>query len=1108
MRYIKLYIFIITLVLGKQIYGQSIEPPKIMTPEAASFVKFIDNGVSLSNGSVDVSISVYTIKDGAIEIPISLRYNTSGIKVNEEATWVGLGWNLNVGGMITQVTKGEIDDLSSQSTWNMKTFIPKHQDGYGVVKEFEQQIPGFFSLNPSTLEKLNIPCPLGAILEFYYCRNANTILNPDIYYYNFLNYSGKFYFDPVTRKPVMLDRSSNVNIEYIPNEYFKATAPNGIMAYFTYKKYVSGENLYNGSTNYYLTKIIYPDGNFVGFEYDEVSSITQYIMSSCSYISEYNNVSDSRVPNLNVKNYAPIYLKKVVTPNFIADFTTSTTREDIPGEKKLSQIIVLDRTNGKVRSFSFRYDYFTSNLEGNYCDGATSPGNYYINDPAGFIISAKKRLKLISFGEDGLRSFIFTYNEGLPVKTSYAVDYWGYYNGEINNKTLIPNFSNLYIESAPLNYTGFANRASNPNYAKTGLLTSIKYPTGGERRIEYESNTFTPNPTGSRCPSTEQIKNVNLSNSPVTSLLDQNNASSDKRNYILYVTQPTKLKISGKFIRGSGDWASLQNAYIEVRHYSDLIYKAVIPSNISNTETIYYVDKELDLLPIKGDTYYYTIIVSLPDELGNQYGSGTNDPNNKHYSVAADIATTTTYINDYSYYYGAGMRVKRELLFNPGSTVPNLIYKYDYDQGNDKTGSSSGQLSTPLQFHKFYDGWYCIGNTQDKRQIHELYSSNQYPDNTFANGNVTYTHVIVHSEGSANWYSNSSNFNVGKTDYTFINESYNYSKMQRYLLGAPLWNQPLNGKMSDKVVFDNNNKALAAEHYFYSYEHKTWFWGLLSLNKRRSACPPAEVLSEFVGEACTYPIKDYLVKLDSVSIIKEGKLQVGTKYEYNAIGQTIKERTRNSEKEIIETTYEYPYDWKASSPFTQMVQYNQLVPYVNKIVKSNNKVINKEVNTFTNTHSVEDLKTSLPIPVYNITQTKLAPNGIDFTQFINYAYDKRLVEIKKEGDIPTVFVWGYNYCLPVAKVVGATYQQVSQAISISGIQTKTDADLRTALSSLKNITGVNVSYYTYNPLYGVTSQTDENGVTIFYEYDALGRLKLIKRDDNKVLKAFEYNYKP
>lgn len=96
-------------------YSQSYTAANAIAPTTASLKKAIDNPVGLYTGCPNIQYNIFTLHDGKIEIPIILSYTASGIKVNEEASWVGLGWNINVGGMITQSAVGCIDLESEYS---------------------------------------------------------------------------------------------------------------------------------------------------------------------------------------------------------------------------------------------------------------------------------------------------------------------------------------------------------------------------------------------------------------------------------------------------------------------------------------------------------------------------------------------------------------------------------------------------------------------------------------------------------------------------------------------------------------------------------------------------------------------------------------------------------------------------------------------------------------------------------------------------------------------------------------------------------------------------------------------------------------------------------
>ena len=71
------------------------------TPEAWSFQQLSDIPVGNYTGTLDFSIPLYTVESGDIKVPVTLDYLGSAIRVDQEATWVGLNWVLNAGGAIT-----------------------------------------------------------------------------------------------------------------------------------------------------------------------------------------------------------------------------------------------------------------------------------------------------------------------------------------------------------------------------------------------------------------------------------------------------------------------------------------------------------------------------------------------------------------------------------------------------------------------------------------------------------------------------------------------------------------------------------------------------------------------------------------------------------------------------------------------------------------------------------------------------------------------------------------------------------------------------------------------------------------------------------------------
>lgn len=175
----KLFLLSFTMLVSVSAWSQSsaLAYPHVtvMTPEASSLARYSDIPVSYYTGVPDISIPLYTIKVDDFELPISLNYHSAGIRVDQEATCVGLGWSLSAGGRISRTAKG-IDDFRE----------------YGYDENYPYYKKGYYDAPDAT-----------SYMDFYeysgYDNGTETPAmaihkvidtEPDIFYYDIPGYSG------------------------------------------------------------------------------------------------------------------------------------------------------------------------------------------------------------------------------------------------------------------------------------------------------------------------------------------------------------------------------------------------------------------------------------------------------------------------------------------------------------------------------------------------------------------------------------------------------------------------------------------------------------------------------------------------------------------------------------------------------------------------------------------------------------------------------------------------------------------------------------------------------------------------------------------------------
>jgi YD repeat-containing protein len=238
------------------------------------------------------------------------------------------------------------------------------------------------------------------------------------------------------------------------------------------------------------------------------------------------------------------------------------------------------------------------------------------------------------------------------------------------------------------------------------------------------------------------------------------------------------------------------------------------------------------------------------------------------------------------------------------------------------------------------------------------------------------------------------------------------------------------------------------------------------------------------------------------------KVQHKTSFYYDNPAYTYATKTSETTSDgSAKTTYfKYPQDM--TDPISQaMVTKHILSPVLEQKAYQLNNGVETLLSTIQNSYRQEgalivadQIKTSV---TGGTLQTKM--------QFNSYDAYGNILEKQSANGVKEVYLWGYNAEYPVAKIVGADYNTakgfVDQTILDNVNNAYADDQVRAELTKLRNnLPGAQVMTYTYKPLVGVTSETDPNGNTTYYEYDSFGRLVCIKDKDKNIIKKICYTY--
>lgn len=454
-KYFKYILFIFLFIHPSYIKADGISymslPP---SPDAAALGKYGQYPVTLYNGLVNIEVPIYTIKLRQFELPISLSYHASGIKVDEISSCVGLGWALQAGGVITRSVKSRPDD------------------------KFGQGPSGMIRFDQEATRSLNDDDRAAYLSQIYTSKMEGGVdIESDVYYYNVAGMNGSFRFD-MNGNLVQIPLTNN-KIEY-DGTYFTITRDDGTIYGFNNVEtsiFKSGGTQTKYVSSWYLSYIITKDKQEIDFGYqlDDTYYLDSYVTyclvtpHSTPYAQQLGITHENWV----VDN--TLLLKNIKYPGGTVEFVYNGDRKD----RRKYRLNKIDVTNNT--SFVLEQSYFDNNscqrLKLDKVKLQTRAGS----DIGQYCFDYNTSVNLPPYLSS---SDTYSAHEVGSKRLYFGQDSWGYYNGVTTNQ----NFLTYQIAQMISYQEPQADRTVNSMFTEANCLKKITYPTGGSTVFIYEGN--------------------------------------------------------------------------------------------------------------------------------------------------------------------------------------------------------------------------------------------------------------------------------------------------------------------------------------------------------------------------------------------------------------------------------------------------------------------------------------------------------------------------------------------------------------------------------------------------------------------------------------------
>lgn len=1116
----------------------TIIPP---APEVASMMRNVDFPVTPFSGQPDISFPIYTITEGSLSIPISIQYQSGGLKVDDQPGNLGHSWNLIAGGCISRTVYGHPDEANNSNNIKGLFHITPESNS---LREFAKSTIAEFDPSDYNYFMTNRTGNLSWGEDYYYglADMANDILKVSC-----MNISGTFIYDDNKNicinspQPISISPSHIIGITY-PTSYL--IIDNSGTKYYFEKEEKTKYEYYHGvpgnqaldsmyyTSAWHLTKIKNLQNDSIIFHYDTKKKRTRVGATVETYYYSSNPQFSSFVPDKVTSTgniiYNPVYLKSIESSSAIVKFTYDNDSKT----EKITKIAVYTNndSNTPVKEFNFSYTKFD---------------NYEEEGP--------KRTFLTNISENGQNQYKFKYytswgSDNEITCHPFDQDFCGYYN-EAMNTELAP-----YIIGG--DYAG-SNREVNPDVCYLGSLKSIEYPTGGSTEFEWESHDYSyynnfaiEGNSSSTHISTQQIDTLNALK-PINKLVIDNYSINSYYQFVTidlsnYFNFNPQILLSSDFYGLCHEYANCiglhypRISFIDKRTNQTCAEHTVFIDNCSvnnnNGLINVYLEPNVD----------YRVELQYPTSITSSDGFDTKalieqeffhaDADCGKIFLRKNATTGGSSSSRYKDYWG-GVRIARIISKADNDSEP-IIKGYSYGDPLFSTGVISTKPNYTGKYYYVSTSPLCPGFNPTlgfgSSEFHQV-SSNGFYNLPTGNIGVEYSRVTEwcshQIEKEIDTYANSNNIEYTySTNFTHSYRDYNYSAFLDFQpTSSQMWTSKSHyrGNLLSKQFknYTGTSEKIKIDYEYNIFEPDIENLSIFTTDLFRIADFNTAPVSGMNTNGYDYSIGKYNLipynKTIKQEIYRELDYNDTTRYtyfydsytdnlDYNLLRSKIKTTSDGKTKETF-YTYRYVNGVYLNIPETEVTVVDGTIVDAKRMVYNNNNLLIKS-------YGLRDK--GINASEYNLGGKSTSQQLINLINQPEYSYEYNnhgdLVQISYNNEVLASYLWGYRGSYPIVEVKNLPYSELLSTINSIGKSPENfysatstiENDLTSFYNSLRNaLPNYDITTMTYHWLIGVSSATDSRGITTHFSFDNQGRLSSIKDYNGYFIRKYDYHYK-